>query len=125
MGGGGYGRVPFENTDSAKHCLGDHESKGCPTQTLRKRTLFGPREPNGKDQRENGNKSGEYAMRVFVANTSHERGDDPVVGERPIGNGIRSVIAGDERTGNEKQDRAAGSCYGKPINTTEALCIGH
>ena len=43
------------------------------------------------------------AMRVFIADTADERRNDPVVRQRPVGNGIRSVIARDERAGNKSR----------------------
>src|ERR1700687_4729659 len=96
-----------ENNETSKNGLGNHGSERHHPQPAHPAATIGSPNPNGEEQSENKNQTGNFAMAVFISNTANHGRQQRAVGKRPVGHRERGIIRSHQRTGDKQQERTA------------------
>ena len=106
MGGRADRSMSFQHAYAAERRLRHNKAKRRPAKAAHPPTGLDARDPNSQRQRKNRDNSRDHAMNVFVPDAADHWGNQSAVRERPVRNGIRGVVAGDQRARNEQHNSA-------------------
>jgi len=120
VGGRNRGRQKEFYGDAAENTLSHDKRQGGPSQIPHPGTRFPAPRPDGENDGENADESGDHAMAVLVHDSADHGRPQRTVGKRPIGDGQASVIAGDEGARDQQQKCASGREDGEAVKSAIA-----